>query len=1216
MSKQGTWTDEQWQAITDRNHNLLVAAAAGAGKTAVLVERIIKRITEEDDPVDIDRLLVVTFTNASAAEMRARISARLVQALNQTPYSKHLRRQLSLINKAHITTLHSFCLELVRQNYFRLELDPNFRIADETETTLLKLEVLEEVLEDWYGREDNGNFLALVDCYGGEKSDQLLQDLILRLYDFAQSQLLPDRWLREAADRFVISAGTEFDDLIWVKGLKESIKLELQRAQSLLKRALKCCSAPGGPVAYREQLQNDLLQLQDLIKSCAKSWSAIAEAFQSVCFGRLKACRGEVDEELKTQASEQRKKAKEIIESLQKSFFGRTSQELLQDLAAVATHMTTLSQVTLDFQEKYAQLKRQRALVDFNDLEHYSLSLLAIDLASEKFMPSEIALALREQFVEVMVDEYQDINLVQETILQLVSRQGSLKPNLFMVGDMKQSIYRFRLAEPALFLAKYQAYGLEHEPETLRIDLSKNFRSRKEIIQGTNFIFKQIMSSQLGEMAYDEKAELVAGALYPEDEINRAIELCLIDQKAAEQPEVEEANEQEDLSKVQVEARLVGQKILDLVSSGSVFKVYDKNSNNLRPATFRDIVVLLRSTREQANIYLEEFRLLGIPAYADVGSGYLAAVEVNTFLALLKIIDNPQQDIPLAAVLRSPIVGLSAEELAEIRVSSPKSNFYEAVKVKAADVDELGQKLRVFLSRLDSWRTLARRDTLANLIWTLYRETGYFDYVGGMPNGRGRQANLLALHDRACQYEKTSFRGLFRFLRFIEKLEDSGSDLGMARALGENENVVRIMSIHKSKGLEFPIVFVAGLGNKFNMQDLNRNLLLHKDLGFGPDFVDAETRIVYPTVAKLALKHQIKMETLAEELRVLYVAMTRAKERLFLIGSVNDLEKQAKNWAALADSEGWLLPVHALADAKNFLDWICPAVIRHQAAEELRKLAKWEGNFPGEVANHPSSWQISFYDKNGVQLTSAKEDSNETRWQQVRKLEKVEVPEVYQQFIEGRLNWRYPYRDMTILPAKLAVSEIKERFAPRLLERPQFLQEHTALSGAEKGSALHTVLQHLNLRKNYGLVELEELVMDLVKREILTEEQAEVIDSRQIATFLTSDLGVRLRKAKEIYQEMPFSFALNVKELYEDVETAKETILVQGVIDVLFEEEDGLVLLDYKTDYTEEDTVRTLIETYRVQLDLYAKAVQKILSQPVKEKILYSFSLQKALKVS
>jgi ATP-dependent helicase/nuclease subunit A len=813
-----------------------------------------------------------------------------------------------------------------------------------------------------------------------------------------------------------------------------------------------------------------------------------------------------------------------------------------------------------------------------------------------------------------MVDEYQDINMVQETILQLVSRQASPKPNLFMVGDMKQSIYRFRLAEPGLFLQKYYDFGSGQVLGTRRIDLSKNFRSRKEIIHGTNFIFKQIMSSDLGELAYDQNAELVFGANFPQEEgVNRAIELCLIDHKETEN--MEDGEDLEELSKVQVEARLVAKKILELLSPESSFKVYDKNTDTMRSVIFRDIVVLLRSTKEQSNTFLEEFRKMGIPAYADVGSGYLATMEVDTFLALLKIIDNPQQDIPLAAVLRSPIVGLTGEELAEVRAASPRSNFYKAVQCKAEENTELGQNLKSFLQRLDGWRTLARRDTLANLIWTLYRETGYFDYVGGMPNGRGRQANLRALHDRACQYEKTSFRGLFRFLRFIEKLQDSGSDLGMARALGENENVVRLMSIHKSKGLEFPVVFVGGLGKRFNMMDLNQNLLLHKDLGFGPDLVDPETRLVYPTIAKLALRQQIKMETLAEELRVLYVAMTRAREQLFLVGSANDLEKQARNWAALADCNEWALPVHALANAKNFLDWVCPALVRHNSGGELRKLAGWEGVFPREICNHLSSWKLSFYDKNGAQFLKEQQEVQHELMSLVCNLEKVEVEEKYKDLIKERLSWQYPYKEITVLPAKLAVSEVKERFTPKLLERPKFLQEQTGLSGAERGSALHTVLQHMNLKKSYQRQELEELLSQLVQKEILTEEQARVIEPAGILTFLNSDLGERLRQAERIYQELPFSFTLEANTLYQNIESSEETILVQGVIDILFEENDGLILLDYKTDYVRENTIEELINTYRIQLDLYSQAVEKILQQRVKEKVLYSFTLQKVIPI-
>lgn len=1238
MSK-GNWTEEQWSAITARGSNLLVAAAAGAGKTAVLVERVFLRISSEEDPVDVDRLLVVTFTNAAAAEMRERIGTALLQALNANPGSRHLERQLSLLNRAPITTLHAFCLELVRQHFYRLDLDPNFRIADDTEAVLLRLEVLEELLETYYEKEDP-DFLRLVECYGGERDDAALQDLILRLDTFARSQPWPKQWLEQAAVSFRLPGEISPDELPWIRNLKESIFLELEKAESLLRRALVISRQPGGPAPYEANLEEDLARIQELKAACCLPWKELGAVFRGFKFNTLKRCRNDVDENLKKQAQAFRDEAKKLTVQLRDAYFLREPEDWFQDFSELEPLVKMLCRLTAEFQEAYRQAKLKRCLVDFSDLEHFSLELLMEpESGPGNLIPSAIAAELRERFVEVLVDEYQDINSIQDTILQLVSRQGSTWPNLFMVGDVKQSIYRFRLAEPGLFLHKYKSYA--SEPGTLerRIDLSKNFRSRREVVDGTNFIFRQIMTERFGEMAYDAKAELVYGADYPPVEGQWPAELHLIDRKTPEPP-AEETGEEKDISAehesdveelgaTQLEARLIGRRIQELLAgkNGSPFLVFDRGMKSYRPVTYRDIVVLLRATKNGANVFLEEFRQLGIPAHAELGTGYLAAAEVETLLALLKVIDNPLQDIPLAAVLRSPLVGLSAQELAYIRLCSIQGDFYKAVKCKAREKDELGLRLKSFLERLNRWRTLARRNTLADLIWTIYRETGYYDYVGGMPGGAQRQANLRALHDRARQYEKTTYRGLFRFLRFIERLQDSGSDLGAARALGENENVVRIMSIHKSKGLEFPVVFLAGLGKRFNLLDLNKEMLLHQELGIGPALVRPEERLVYPTLAKLAIKHRLKLEMLAEEMRVLYVAMTRAREKLIMVGTVPDLAKASGTWVQHAFTRGWPLAEASLAAAKCFLDWICPALARHPAGLPLSKTAGAEVDLQPEIVADPSVWEIKLWDKNslqGEQLTPAREDA---LWEKVRRFEPVEVEEVKAPFLRDRLSWRYPYSQFAGVTAKLAVSEVKERFAhldregrvsvyqPPVLERPRFLQESKGLSAAERGSALHLVMQHLDLQHQLDSDQLIMLLAELEVEEILTAEQKAAVDVGKIREFLESPLGVRMRKAAKIYKEMPFSLMLPAHEIYPELEKSDEQVLIQGVIDCLLDEGDGFVLIDYKTDQVEEGRIDKLVQTYRGQLYLYARAVETILRRPVKEKFLYLFEAGKAVKV-
>lgn len=1235
----GHWTPEQWEAITARGSNLLVAAAAGAGKTAVLVERILRRITQREEPVDVDRLLVVTFTNAAAAEMRERIAAALARALKENPRSRHLQRQLTLLNRAAISTLHSFCLELVRQHFYRLDLDPGFRIADDTEAALLRLEVLEELFESYY-EENHEDFLALVECYGGQRDDGPLQDLVLDLDRFSRSQPWPQRWLKKAVAAFSSSSERDLDSLPWTRELKREILLTLKQAEKYLEQALSLCGRPGGPAVYEETLRQELVMVQELQAGCALSWEGMYHVFQGLEFDRLKRCGREVEEQLKKAVTDLRDETKKILNKLKETYFQRSPQDYLEDLERLAPLMDFLTQLVSHFQEAYWQVKQKRGLVDFNDLEHLALKLLLAEEATpENPLPSPLALELRERFVEVLVDEYQDINGVQETILRLISRQGTSAPNLFMVGDVKQSIYRFRLAEPGLFLEKYETY--ERDPSLgRRIDLAKNFRSRQEVVAGTNFIFRQIMTPELGELAYDAKAELVYGALYPEEKEENSVagpvELHLIDRKTSEGEEnpashlegEEGEDQEEDLDSTQLEARVIGRCIKKLLGEGQgePYQVYDAKAKTYRPVTYRDMVILLRATQNSSAVYLEEFRQMGIPLYADMAGGYLEAPEVETMLSLLKIIDNPQQDIPLAAVLRSPLwgvgQGLNAQQLGEIRLCCPQGSFYRAVLEKAKQHDELGQKLTDFLERLEKWRTQARRGPLADLIWTIYRETGFYDYVGAMPGGIQRQANLRALHDRARQYEKTTYRGLFRFLRFIEKLESSGSDLGTARALGENENVVRLMSIHKSKGLEFPVVFVAGLGKKFNCRDLSKDLLLHKELGLGPNVVDPKVRLSFPSLPKLAVKNRLKQELLAEELRILYVAMTRAREKLFLIGSHNDLQKAVERWCQLgAEAEGITLASDTLTRAQRNLDWIVPALSRHeQGGKALRELA----GKGGSLLTDPSTWQVVFWEKQELQKLSPTPETLEEIWDKVKSLEPVAVD--LEPAISHRLSWVYPQKPLAEITAKLTVSELKGRFDPEfalrednllppVVERPKFMRQQGELTGAEKGIALHLFMQHLDLKKQYTLEELKALLDRLEAREILTPQQREGIQLEQVERFLLSPLGQRLREAQAIYKELPFSLMLPAQEVYPQLENCQEQVLVQGVIDCLAQENGGFVLVDYKTDWVTDDGVDKIVARYRGQLNLYALAVEKIYQQPVKDKYLFLLQLGEAVKV-
>lgn len=1302
------WTREQWQAITARGKNILVAAAAGSGKTAVLVNRMIQRIMDEEEGLDVDRLLVVTFTNAAAAEMRNRIGAALEKELKVNPGSVHLQRQLNLLPRASISTLHSFCLEVVRRYYYQLELDPHFRIADETEALLLREEVIQALFEEEYSKENKEEFYALVDRYSSDRSDLELQELVLRLYDFSRSHPWPEEWLAQMAASYqqAEEENCSLSDFTWTNVLLVEIERELHALLDLSEKALELAKQPNGPFAYIANLEAEREMVEQLWQACKAAegrkqgrWEDVYTAFQTITFGRLKPIKkGEVDPKLQEWVKALRDQIKNQLKTVQETYFLRSPDDYLQDIREMAPYMHGLIELVGKFSRRYEQMKRERLLVDFADLEHYCLQILAEPVyhpsatgrgqtTALTFLPTAAAEEYRAKFKEVLVDEYQDTNLVQEAIIQMVSHG-----NLFMVGDVKQSIYRFRLAEPSLFLEKYKAFTpitqlLAHGSELasasrgVRIDLAKNFRSRPEVLAGTNFIFRQVMDEAVGEMNYGKEEELVFGAEdYPESEACAAELLLIHRSEAAGQVEREddematESDVDEDLSQaedvplaleeletVQLEARLLAQKINALVGQTSKpFLVYDKNQQCMRPATYRDIVILLRSTSNWAPVILEELKAQGIPAYAELQSGYFEAIEVKVMLSLLQVIDNPEQDIPLAAVLRSPIVGLTGEELAQIRLRHPKASFFEAVKAylgfagseqtsSLTKPDErLKERLARFYEQLGSWRTKARQGPLAELIWQIYRDTGYYDFVSGLAGGNQRQANLRALYDRARQYEQTSFRGLFRFLRFIEKLRDSGNDLGTARALGEQEDVVRVMTIHKSKGLEFPIVFVAGLAKQFNQRDLSQKFLLHKELGLGTKFVDPVLRVSYTSLPQLAIKQRLHMELLAEEMRILYVALTRAKEKLFLVGTLNDLEKAVERWREQHREDAWLLPDYARSKAKSYLDWIGPALLRHQAGrillEQLGKeqeMASLQG-IAQEVYHDPARWQISLYEASQFQEMADLTVEQQEEWlKALRALKPIAPVSPWREELERRLTWEYAHPLAVRYRAKQSVTELKRQreardeatddhlirrvkvFRSPLVERPRFLQKQS-LTAAEIGTAMHLVMQHINVAVPVTIESIQAQIEQLIEKELLTAEQANALAAEDFYPFFQSPLGQRMQEAAAVHREIPFSLAVPAEEAYSEWQSAnaeKEYVLVQGVIDAVFEERSGgVILVDYKSDQVahllemdESQARETLKKRYQVQIELYERALEQIWKRKVTESYVYFFKANYAL---
>ncbi len=1276
MDKNTIWTSEQWDAITEKDCNLLVAAAAGAGKTAVLVERIIRKITDVENPIDIDKLLIVTFTNAAATEMRERIAEAISERLEKNPDSVNIQRQLTLLGKASITTIHSFCLEVIRSNFQNINIDPGFRVADETESSLMKLEALSEVFEEQYEKGEP-DFFELLECYGGNRDDQALQDMVLNLYSFIQSSPWPESWLEEHTNSMYVPVDTDFSETPWGKVLLESVKLELDGLKVMMTRAVELLQYAIGLEKYQAVYMEDLANVDAILKLLVDSprisksgqdsrepspdnqkWNNLFNALQNIEFTTLPRSGKEVDKDKQEIVKKIRDDVKTRMKKLRDKIVTANSAEIIEDLKSLYPKMKCLASLVTMTAEKYAEKKSSKSVVDFNDLEHFCLEILSGKEEDGALRPSKTAFGYRERFAEILVDEYQDSNLVQEIIVSMISKAATEKPNVFMVGDIKQSIYRFRQARPELFLNKYNTYSPDKGNAFRKILLFKNFRSRKEVVNAVNFIFKQIMSAVVGELDYTDTEALNPGAVFLENECEERVvggeaELHLIqtgsmddaastdyESEDGQEDAEESAEDEEMLDNVQCEARLVGRRILELIipdEKGRQFCVFDKGKKEYRKVEFRDIVILLRTTRNWSEVFTDELSMLGIPAFADTGTGFFKTIEVQVSLSLLQIIDNPLQDIPLLSVLRSPIVAFTTDELAELRLIDRKAPLFDALRklAKTGQGDTMqksrlqypavlrpaSQKAAAFLEKLGKWREMSLYMSTDQLLWQLYNDTGYYGMVGAMPAGEQRQANLRILFNRAGQFEETSYKGLFNFISFIDKLKNSKGDMGSAKILGENDNVVRIMSIHKSKGLEFPVVILAGCGKKFNLQDMNKSILLHQDLGFGPDVVDHKLRLSWPSAAKQAIREKIKIEILSEEMRILYVALTRAREKLIITGSVNDAAKKIEKWSAQAGGQESRLPDYEMLKGWNYLDWIGPSMLRHKSCRGLRDSGAIGSEFRGQLIDDPSVWKIRVWNKSEVLSSKISEEREESEF--IKWLDRIETAGELSDFseeISRRLSWNYAYAKTTKVPAKVSVTELKRRFnaqaaeetgtfpeyLPVLVKKPMFLEEKKGLSTAEAGTALHFVMQHLD----YAQGNIEEQIDRMVVNDLLTIQQAESIDAGKIRSFLESDLGGRMLSSGSINREVPFNLEIPCHELYKDMEDEKcqgETLLLQGVVDCFFEEPDGIVLLDYKTDYVPTGKAGMIRDRYRVQLDYYARALEKLTGKRVKEKYIYLF---------
>lgn len=1188
-----SWTEDQQAAIESRNSNLLVAAAAGSGKTAVLVERIIQLILR--DHIHIDQMLIVTFTNAAAGEMRERIGAALLEELEKkNENERHLRKQVNLLNKASISTLHSFCIDVVGKYFHLIDIDPNFRIADTTETAILKLEAVEELLEEEYEKADE-HFLELVERFGGNKEDTPLQDLLLNVYEFIQSKPYPLQWLNEKTEEFSLNE-QQLKDHLWYKVLIEQIRIELSGAKHFFEQALDFSLSAGGPVEYQAPLEGDIQIIEDLLEQLNQDLFLFYEKIIQVNHQRLGRTSKETNEEIKEEVKALREQGKKIIKEIQENFLTKHPGEYVKDINELFPYMSYLVQLVANFGRIFQSKKLDKGILDFNDLEHFALQILENEEAAREY---------QNKFLYIFVDEYQDSNIVQETILSFIKREQ----NLFMVGDVKQSIYRFRLADPSLFIDKYESFQSEENGINRKIDLSQNFRSREEVIHGVNYLFNQIMSKEFGEIAYDTKAQLYQGAeavplIDPEIEVN------ILEKKAS--PDITE-EEIEELENVEAEAKIAVLKIKEWIGK----EIYDQKMKQYRSVTYRDIVVLLRTTKGWAQSFSEVFADEGIPVYADVNTGYFEALEIQIFMNLLKTIDNKRQDIPLLSVMRSVIGGFSVEELIRIRIGSQAKTYYEALdEYRMRENDALKLKIEAFLDKLMRWKEESRYMQLDDFIWKLFLDSGYYYYVGAMPDGIRRQANLRVLMDRAGQFQKTSIKGLFNFIKFVDRLKESSGDMGTAKTIGENEDVVRIMSIHKSKGLEFPVVIIAGMGKQFNLRDINDQVILHKDLGIGPRFVDPERRIYTDTLAKIAMKNKIKLESLSEEMRILYVALTRAREKLILIGSVKEL---------MGSSLKWKLGVspYLLSKGRNYLDWLLPVLLKHQDGENLREWTgvNWSKN---RIIEDSSKWKFRKWNKSEIQTEELKKKLKKDQF--IDQLEQLQLnPTPFQEFVEQRLSWKYGNDEATRIPSKLSVTEIKKLSGQKLngmefnissmVKVPNFMEGKKPFSAMEKGIIIHFIMQHLDLAYVSTLDEIKQQINEMINRELLTEEEAATVDLDKILRFFENPIGKRILTAKKISREVPFNLMKRSDEIIPETVHHSENLLIQGVIDLYFEEEDGLVLIDYKTDYVYENNKEEIAKKYQTQMDLYREAIEKITGKKVKESYLYLFHLDQEVRL-
>ncbi|MCM1155153.1 MAG: helicase-exonuclease AddAB subunit AddA [Roseburia sp.] len=1236
-----TFTDQQQKVIDTHGCNLLVSAAAGSGKTAVLVERIVKMVSEGAHPVDIDRLLIVTFTNAAAAQMRERISNAIGDKLIKEPENEHLQRQMTLLHNAQITTIDSFCLFVIRNHFHTIGLDPGFRIADEGELKLLKNDVLAAVLESCYQKEEPA-FLDCMEYFSTGNRDSAVEEAVLKLYEFAMSNPFPEDWLAERKkDYEAAGSAEELSQLDWMKSLLEETGLLLQGYIDRMSQCIALCEEPDGPYMYGELLEQEKEQIRRLL--AAQTYEARYAAFTALSFGRLSSKKDETVSDVKRELVKNiRAEIKEKLQKMQKDFYAQSAEALIRQMEPCKEAVCALVEIALLFKAAFDETKREKNILDFDDVEHFALAILLKKTEDGRLEATETALEYRSYFTEILIDEYQDSNLVQEYLLSVISGEEQGNYNRFMVGDVKQSIYKFRLARPELFMEKYHTYGQEAGECTMRIDLDRNFRSRKQVLTAVNAFFSQVMRKELGGIDYDEKAALYPGASYTDSGANDTELLLFVGEDK------------------ETEASGIARRIKELLL---FYQVTDSETGQLRPAAYKDIVILLRTTAGWDEEFKQVLEQEGIPVHVTSKSGYFAATEIQELLHFLRILDNPLQDIPFYGVAHSYFGGFTDEEIAMVKAACPKQKYLcdafreyagneedeetekTAGESEAAEVrrcSNLQLRIRTFLEKIGRYRELAVYMAVHELLQTIIREYAYLSYVSARPGGSRRCANVEMLLVKAADYEKTSYYGLYHFLRYIEQLEKYDVDYGEANLQDENADVVRIMSIHKSKGLEFPICFVAGCAKSFNMRDVSGHLVMDVERGIGVDYVDPDKRIRSRNIRRNFIAAGLKKDNLAEELRILYVAMTRAREKLILTGTLKSPEKKIRPLMLLQNVRERAFSYDMLSELGSFLDAALYAMARNRCFDTI-----WQACGVAPDSRNPFYQEdmqiraeiLEWEDE--AQAVLKEEIGRETNR---RKLlfsdagkDETRLDKELMTLMSEKFAWQYPYMNLKDLYTKTTVSELKKagmmqetEFAFPLYEEepivpylPKFIRQEESVSGTDRGSAFHKVMELFDftrLLSAEGKADKKALVQAELDRMLaegkLTQGYYDAVSVPKITAFMESEIAERMAKAAaagKLHKEQPFVLGLPASRLNGDF-PEDETVLIQGIIDVFFEEDGSYVVLDYKTDAVK--SAEELVKRYKTQLDYYAEALEQLSGftftgkgKRTAQKVIYSFKL-------